>query len=109
MQKNEKSLGRGEEALTEGALGPGTAKDTLGLFLLPAGRPGRRFTRADDEATKVSVEALFFPTARAAAAPLLHRGAKVQARSTCISHGGTSWEKKTLDEFELSKMVRRKS
>jgi hypothetical protein len=59
MQKNEKSLGEGEDALAEGALGPGTAKGTLGLFLLPAGRPGRRFTRADDKDTKASVEALF--------------------------------------------------
>jgi hypothetical protein len=59
MQKNEKSLGGGEDALAEGALGPGAAKGTLGLFLLPAGRPGRRFTGADDEATKASVEALF--------------------------------------------------
>jgi hypothetical protein len=42
MQKNKKSLGRGEEALAEGALEPGAAKGTLGLFLLPAGRPGRR-------------------------------------------------------------------
>jgi hypothetical protein len=25
---------------------------------------------------------------------LFHRGAKVQARSTCISHGGRSWEEK---------------
>jgi hypothetical protein len=36
MQKNEKSLGGGEEALAEGALGPGAADSTLGLFLLPA-------------------------------------------------------------------------
>jgi hypothetical protein len=59
MQKNEKSLDRREEALAEGALGPGAAKGTLGLFLLPAGRPGHRFTRADDEATTTSVETLF--------------------------------------------------
>jgi hypothetical protein len=59
MQKNEKSLGGGEDALAEGALGPGAAKGTLGLFLLPAGWPWCRFTRADDEATKASVEALF--------------------------------------------------
>jgi hypothetical protein len=59
MQKNEKSLGRGEEALAEGALGPGAAKGTLGLYLLPAGWPGRRYTRADDEATTASVETLF--------------------------------------------------
>jgi hypothetical protein len=34
MQKNEKSLGGGEEALAEGALGPGAAECTLDLFLL---------------------------------------------------------------------------
>jgi hypothetical protein len=59
MQKNEKSLGEGEEALAEGALRPGAAEGTLGLFLLPAGRPGHRFTGADDEATSASIEALF--------------------------------------------------
>jgi hypothetical protein len=59
MQKNEKSLGGGEEALAEGALGPGAADGTLGLFLLPAERPRRRFTRAEDEATAASIEALF--------------------------------------------------
>jgi hypothetical protein len=47
------------EALAEGALGPGAADGTLGLFLLPAGRPGRRFTGADDEATAVAIVALF--------------------------------------------------
>jgi hypothetical protein len=41
MQKNEKSLGGGGDALADGVLGPGAAKGTLGLFLLPAGRPGR--------------------------------------------------------------------
>jgi hypothetical protein len=59
MQKNEKSLGGGGDALADGVLGPGAAKGTLGLFLLPAGRPGRRFTRVDDEATRASIEALF--------------------------------------------------
>jgi hypothetical protein len=59
MQKNEKSLGGGGDALVEGALGPGAARSTLGLFLLPARRPGRRFTTADDEAAKASIEALF--------------------------------------------------
>jgi hypothetical protein len=59
MQKNEKSLGGGDEALAEGALGPGITEGTLGLFLLPAGRPGRRFTGADKEATAALIEALF--------------------------------------------------
>jgi hypothetical protein len=47
------------EALAEGALGPDAEDGTLGLFLLPTGRLGRRFTRADDEATAVEIEALF--------------------------------------------------
>jgi hypothetical protein len=49
MQKKEYTLGEGGEALGEGALGPGATDGTLGLFLLPAGRPGCRFTGADDE------------------------------------------------------------
>jgi hypothetical protein len=59
MQKNEKSLGGGGDELADRVLGPGAAKGTLGLFLLPAGWPGCRFTRADDEAAKASIEALF--------------------------------------------------
>jgi hypothetical protein len=43
----------------EGALGPGAADGTLGLFLLPVGWPGRRFTGADDEATAAMIVALF--------------------------------------------------
>jgi hypothetical protein len=59
MQKREYTLGGGGEALAEGALGPGAADGTLSLFLLPAGRPGRRFTGADDEATAAAMVALF--------------------------------------------------
>jgi hypothetical protein len=59
MQKNEKSLGEGGDVLADGVLGSGAAKGTLGLFLLPARRPGHRFTRADDEAAKALIEALF--------------------------------------------------
>jgi hypothetical protein len=43
----------------EGALGPGVGDGALILFLLPTGRPGRRFTEADDEATKAPAVALF--------------------------------------------------
>jgi hypothetical protein len=35
--------------LPGGALGPGIAQGTFGLFLLPTGRPGRRFTGTGDE------------------------------------------------------------
>jgi hypothetical protein len=58
MQKKEYTLGGGE-MIGEGALGPGAADGTLGLFLLPVGRPGRRFIGADDEATAVAIVALF--------------------------------------------------
>jgi hypothetical protein len=58
MQKKEYTLGGGE-ALAEGPLGPGAADSTLGLFLLLAKRPERRFTRADDEATAAVMVALF--------------------------------------------------
>jgi hypothetical protein len=43
MQKKEYTLGGGGEALPEGALGPGAADETFGLFLLSAGRLGHRF------------------------------------------------------------------
>jgi hypothetical protein len=59
MQKKEYTLGGGGEALPEGALGPGVADETFGLFLLPAGRSGRRFAREDDEATAATAVALF--------------------------------------------------
>jgi hypothetical protein len=45
--------------LAEGALGPGAAEGTLSLFLLPTGRPGRRFTGADDDATAAAAVVLF--------------------------------------------------
>jgi hypothetical protein len=60
MQKKEYTLGGGGgEALWGGALRPGTSDETLGLFLLPAGRPGHHFSGADDEATTVGLVDLF--------------------------------------------------
>jgi hypothetical protein len=79
MQKKEYTLGRGGEALPEGALGPGAADETLSLFLLPAGRPGCRFTGADDEATAaVAVDLFLLPRGRprphfSTGAPMLKR------------------------------------
>jgi hypothetical protein len=49
MQKKEKILGGAAGAAGGGALGPGAAPVTLGLFLLPGGRPGRHLTGAADE------------------------------------------------------------
>jgi hypothetical protein len=59
MQKKEYTLDGGVEALPEGTLGLGAADETFGLFLLPAGQLGRRFARADDEATTAAAVALF--------------------------------------------------
>jgi hypothetical protein len=43
----------------EGALGPSTADGTLGLFLLLAGRSGRRFSRAEDDPIVAMAVVLF--------------------------------------------------
>jgi hypothetical protein len=90
MQKNEKSLGGGEESLAEGALGPGVAEGTLGLSLLPAGRPGRRFTRAEDKAAAASIEVLFLlPRGRprprfSTGAPMFKRDPPASAMETDV-------------------------
>jgi hypothetical protein len=108
MQKNEKSFGGGEEALAEGALGPGVADGTLGLFLLPARRPGCRFTGANDEAIAASIEALFlllrgWPRPRfSTRAPMFRHDSPASAMET----GGGQEE--TLDELKRKKMMRRK-
>jgi hypothetical protein len=59
MQTKEYTLGGGGQELREGALGPSAADGTLGLFLLPAGWPRRRFTGADDKVTAAAIVALF--------------------------------------------------
>jgi hypothetical protein len=60
MQKKEYILGEEEgETLCGGALGPGAVVDILVLFLLPKGRPGRRLTGADGEATRAGFLDLF--------------------------------------------------
>jgi hypothetical protein len=90
MQKNEKSLGGGEEALAEGALGPGAAEGTLGLLSLPARWPGRRFTGADDEATAASIVPLFLlPGGRlrprfSTGAPMFRRDPPASAMETGV-------------------------
>jgi hypothetical protein len=89
MQKKEYTLGGGGEALAEGALGPGAADDTLGLFLLPAGRPGRRFTGADDEATAVVTIALFL-LPRGQPRPRFSTGASMLKRDPLASAMETS-------------------
>jgi hypothetical protein len=62
MQKKEKILGEAAGAAGvagDGALGPGAAPITLGLFLLPGGRPGRRLTGAADDDPAVAGVVLF--------------------------------------------------
>jgi hypothetical protein len=108
MQKNEKSLGEGGDALADGVLGSGAAKGTLGLFLLPAERPGRRFTKAGDEAAKASIEALFL-LPRGRPRPRFSTWAPRFKRDPLASAMEEGDEKETLDEFERRKMVRRKS
>jgi hypothetical protein len=52
--------GGGGEASHGAVLEPGiAATDTLGLFLLPKGQPGRRFADADNEATRAVSFGLF--------------------------------------------------
>jgi hypothetical protein len=65
MQKKEKILGGAlgaAGAAGGGALGPGAARVTLGLFLLPGGRPGRRLTgAADDDPAAAGVVLFLLP------------------------------------------------
>jgi hypothetical protein len=88
MQKKEYTLGEGGEALGEGALGPGAVNGTLGLFLLLAGRPRRRFTGADNEATAAVILALFLlPRGRprprfSTGAPILKHDSRASAMET---------------------------
>jgi hypothetical protein len=68
MQKKEKILGRAAGAVGAaggGVLGPGAAPVTLGLFLLPGGRPERRLTgAADDDPAAAGVVLFLFLLSR---------------------------------------------
>jgi hypothetical protein len=86
----------------------GAAEETLGLLLLPTGRPGCHFVGAHDEAAAAAIVALFSQLRGTAATLFLHRGADIQMRSTCISHGDKRWEGKTLDEMRKKKIMRRR-
>jgi hypothetical protein len=61
MQKKEKILGGAVGAAGGGAFEPGAVPVTLGLFLLPGGRPGRRLagTANDDPAAAGAAFFLF--------------------------------------------------
>jgi hypothetical protein len=99
MQKKEKILGGLVVVAGVGALGPGAAPVTLGLFLLPGGRPGRRLTRAADEDPAAAGVLLFlFLLPRGRPRP---RGATVEPRFRRESSASAIWTKekarKTLD------------
>jgi hypothetical protein len=68
MQKKEKILGGAAGAagaVGGGALGPGAAPVTLGLFLLPGGRPEQCLTRAaNDDPAAAEVVLFLLPRGR---------------------------------------------
>jgi hypothetical protein len=108
MQKKEYTLGGGEEALPEGALGPVAVGGTLGLFLLPTGRPGCHFTGVDDKASTVTIAALFLllqgrPRPHCSiGAPRFRRDPPALAMETRVYPG------ETLDEKKKKMMMRRR-
>jgi hypothetical protein len=81
MQKKEKIRGGAAgaaEAAGGEAIRPGAAPVTLGLFLLPGGRPGRRFVgAADDDPVAAGVVLLLFLLPRGRPRP---RGATGEPR-----------------------------
>jgi hypothetical protein len=105
MQKKEYTLGGGGgEALWGGALGPGAADEALGLFLLPAGRPGRRFGGADDEATTAGPVDLFLlprgqPRPRfSTGAPMFRRDPPASAMKTSAGRKNPIWGDEKEDD-----------
>jgi hypothetical protein len=108
MQKKEYTLGGGGEELAEGALGPGAANGTLGLFLLLAGQPECRFTGVDDEATAVAIVALFLlPRGRprprfSIGAPMFSHDPPASAMEASVC------QEETLDEIKKKKMMRQR-
>jgi hypothetical protein len=89
MQKKEKILGGAAGAAGEGALGPGAAPVTLGLFLLPGGRPGRRLTgAADDDPAAAGVVLFLLPRGRPQT-----RGATEEPRFKQESSASAMWER----------------
>jgi hypothetical protein len=81
MQKKEKireGAAGAAEAVGGGAIGPGAAPVTLGLFLLPGGLPGRCFAgAADDDPGAAGVVLLLFLLPRGRPRP---RGATGEPR-----------------------------
>jgi hypothetical protein len=91
MQKKENILGKVAGAAGGGVLGPGAAPVTLGLFLLPCGRPGRCFTGAADDAPAVAeVVLLLFLLPRGRPRP---RGAAGEPRFRRAPSASAIWAK----------------
>jgi hypothetical protein len=96
--------GGGGETLWGGALRPGVADETLGLFLLPAGRPGRRFGGANDEVPTVRPVDLFllprgWPQPRfSTGAPRLRRDPPASAMETGARRKNPRWDDKKEDD-----------
>jgi hypothetical protein len=80
MQRKEKIRGGAAGAAgiaRGGAIGPGAMLVTLGLFLLPGGRPGRRLAGASEEVLAVAVAVFLFLLPRGRPRP---RGAAGEPR-----------------------------
>jgi hypothetical protein len=80
MQRKEKIRGGAEGAAgaaDEGAIGSGVTLVTLGLFLLPGGRPGRRLAGASDEVPAAAGAVFLFLLPRGRPRP---RGAAEEPR-----------------------------
>jgi hypothetical protein len=78
--------------LPGGALGPGIARGTFGLFLLPAGRPGRHFIGADDE-DPIATGVVLFLLPRGQPRPRGAVGEPRFRRDPSASAMETSWQK----------------
>jgi hypothetical protein len=102
MQKKEKIRGGAvgaAEAAGGGTLEPGAAPVTLGLFLLPGGRPGRRLAgAASDDPAAAGVAFFLFLLPRGRPRP---RGATGEPRFRREPSASAMWTKekarKTLD------------
>jgi hypothetical protein len=109
MQKKEYTLRWRGEVLPGGAPGPGTARGTLGLFLLPTGRPGHRFTGVDDETPATADAASIFllrgrPRPRCAIGkPRFRRDPPASAMETSF------YKRETLDEEKEDDAVEEES
>jgi hypothetical protein len=84
------------------------SKRNLGLILTAHRAAGVPFCRNGRQGCHSWDCRLVLTAAGAAATSFLHRGADIQTRSTCISHGYKCWEGKTLDAMRKRKMMRRR-